>query len=264
MAADGTVKSADRVAELLELLGTHRAGLRMIEIAQELGIAKSSAHGLLQTLTAKEFIVRDELQRYRIGMKLFALSASALDVLDVRQIAKPTMELLAAREHATCNLAVLDGHDVVYIEKVEDAAAAVHVVTRVGTRLPAHVAALGKVLVAELPDSAREDWLAEHDFVGMTEQTRTSAMTFARDLKAYERDGYAVDIHEFHDAINGFAAGVRDSAGTVIAAISLTCLGMKVSREQRARLGNQVREAADEISANLRIGGNASGKVVVR
>jgi DNA-binding IclR family transcriptional regulator len=255
VASDGAVKSAERVAALLELLGERKAPLRLMEVAQALDIPKSSAHGLLQTLVSREFVVRDDLQRYRIGMKLFSLAASALDFLDVRQIARPTMEALAARQHATCNLAVLDGHDVLYIEKVEDRSNPVRLVTHVGTRLPAHVTSLGKVLVAELPEASRQVWLSEHEFSKLTAQTRTTAAAFSRDLAAYSKVGFAMDSHEFHDAINGFAAGIRDSTGSVIAALSLTCLGTKVSAAEQAAIGAQVCEAADEISAHLRSGG---------
>jgi DNA-binding IclR family transcriptional regulator len=259
MAAEtGAVKSAERVTALLELLGERKSPLRLMEIAQALGIPKSSAHGLLQTLLSKGFVVRDDLQRYRIGMKLFSLAASALEFLDIRHVARPTMEALTARLHATCNLAVLDGHEVLYIEKVEDRSNPVRLVTQVGTRLPAHVTSLGKVLVAELPDAARKTWLKEHTFTKLTSQTRTTATAFSRDLLAYEKTGFAVDNHEFHEAINGFAAGVRDSTGTVVAALSLTCLGTAVTAEEQSRIGKQVCEAAEEISQCLRSGVMAS------
>jgi DNA-binding IclR family transcriptional regulator len=253
--SDGPVKSAERVAALLELLGERRTPLRLMDVAQALEIPKSSAHGLLQTLMAKEFVVRDEQQRYRMGMKLFSLAASALGFLDLRELARPTMEGLAERQRATCNLAVLDGHDVLYIEKVEDRSNPVRLVTHVGTRLPAHVTALGKVLVAELPEAAQSLWLSEHEFNKFTEQTRTNRSALAHDLADYERLGYAVDNHEFHDAITGFAAGIQDSTGNVVAALSLTCLAFHLPDEEEAAIGRQVCDAAREISRQLRSDG---------
>jgi DNA-binding IclR family transcriptional regulator len=252
MAVDsGSVKSAERVLALLELLGERKTPLRLIDIVEALKIPKSSAHGLLQTLIAKDFVVRDELQRYRVGMKLFSLAATALEFQDIRHIARPTMETLAKQLHATCNLAVLDGHDVLYVEKVEDPSNPVRVVTQVGTRLPAHVTSLGKVLVAELPEDIAKTWLREHTFTKFTAQSRTSATAFGRDLRAYRQLGFAMDQHEFHDVISGFASGVRDSSGTVVAALSLTCLGSTAEAGEQARIGQAVREAADEISLHL-------------
>jgi DNA-binding IclR family transcriptional regulator len=252
MAVDsGSVKSAERVLALLELLGERKTPLRLIDIVEALKIPKSSAHGLLQTLIAKDFVVRDELQRYRVGMKLFSLAATALEFQDIRHIARPTMETLAKQLHATCNLAVLDGHDVLYVEKVEDPSNPVRVVTQVGTRLPAHVTSLGKVLVAELPEDIAKTWLREHTFTKLTAHSRTSATAFGKDLRAYRRLGFAMDQHEFHDVISGFASGVRDSSGTVVAALSLTCLGSTAEAGEQARIGQAVREAADEISLHL-------------
>lgn len=254
-ASDGAVKSAERVAALLELLGERRTPMRLMEVAQALDIPKSSAHGLLQTLAARGFVVRDDLQRYRIGLKLFSLAATALEFMDIREIARPAMEVLAERERATCNLAVLDGHDVLYIEKVEDRSNPVRLVTHVGTRLPAHVTSLGKVLVAELPPAARKLWLSEHEFSKLTSQTRTSAVQFSRDLKQYENVGYALDLHEFHDAINGFAAPIRDATGSVIAALSLTCLGTRTPEDEQVAIGKRLCDAAEEISLSLQSNG---------
>jgi DNA-binding IclR family transcriptional regulator len=111
----------------------------MIEIAQALDLPKSTTHGLLQTLQAKEFVVRDASQRYRLSLRLFSLAATALELVDLPELARPAMEELSGRTGGTCNLAVLDGHDVLYIEKVENRDSLVRLVTHVGTRIPAHV-----------------------------------------------------------------------------------------------------------------------------
>jgi DNA-binding IclR family transcriptional regulator len=250
--SDGAVKSAERVASLLELLGQRKKPLRLIEIAQALNIPKSSAHGLLQTLVNKELVVRDDAQRYRLGIKLFSLAAAALEPVDIREVARPWMEELCAKTRATCNLAVLDGHDVLYIEKIEDRSSPVRLVTHVGTRIPAHVTALGKVLVGELPQPERKGWLADHPFTRMTDHTRMNATAFSRDLKTYQKNGFAVDDQGLHEAIIGFAAPVRDHTGVAIAALSLTRLGLPVDAEAQAAIGAEVCATASAISRALR------------
>ncbi len=258
---DGAVKSAERVASLLELLGEHRTPMRLIEIAQALEIPRSSAHGLLQTLMAKELVVRDEAQRYRIGIKLFSLAAAAVDLLDIRELARPVMETLCLRTGATCNLAVLDGHDVLYIEKVEDRSSPVRLVTHVGARLPAHVTSLGKVLVGELPLAERNAWLSSHRFDKMTHRTRTNASAFTEDLDAYAVNGFAVDNQEFHEAITGIAAPVRDHTKATVASLSLTLLGRPLHGEAGdEELISAVRESAETISGALQ-GSQQQGSV---
>lgn len=88
----------------------------------------------------------------------------------------------------------------------------------------------------------------------LTERTRTNATAFSRDLRDYTKTGYATDNQEFHDAINGFASGVRDSTDIVVAALSITQLGTTVSRVEQQRIGHQVRDAAEQISENLKYG----------
>ncbi|MFF2028859.1 IclR family transcriptional regulator [Arthrobacter sp. NPDC058192] len=248
---NGFVRSVERVAALLELLSQRKSPMRMIEIAQALDLPKSTTHGLLQTLQAKEFVVRDASQRYRLSLRLFSLAATALELVDLPELARPAMEELSGRTGGTCNLAVLDGHDVLYIEKVENRDSLVRLVTHVGTRIPAHVTSLGKVLIGALPEADREQWLAEHVFERMTGHTITDADAFRKDLQEQARRGYALDNQELHSAITGFAAPVRDHTGKVVAALSLAYLGSSKNTAEQRELGAQVVQAADTVSTAL-------------
>lgn len=250
---NGLVRSVERVAALLELLSERKTPMRMIEIAQELDAPKSTTHGLLQTLLSKGFVVRDNNQRYRLSMRLFSLAATALELVDLPELARPAMEELSGSTGGTCNLAVLDGHEVLYIEKVENRNSLVRLITHVGTRIPAHATALGKVLVGALPEPDRERWLVEHKFEKMTDHTVVDAMAFRQELIAQVKLGYAVDNQELHAAITGFAAPVRDHTGTIVAALSLTYLGAAVSAAGKRNLGGQVVKAAHAVSTALAI-----------
>lgn len=90
--------------------------------------------------------------------------------------------------------------------------------------------------------------------VTVTSRSRTTSTTFARDLAAYRRDGFAVGAREFHDGVHGFAAGVTDRAGAVVAALSLTGLGTRLFRGAWREIGTGVRVAAPEVSRNLTTG----------
>ena len=248
---NGFVRSVERVAALLELLSQRKSPMRMIEIAQALDLPKSTTHGLLQTLQAKEFVVRDDNQRYRLSLRLFSLAATALELVDLPELARPAMEKLSESIGGTCNLAVLDGHHVLYIEKVEHRDSLVRLVTHVGTRIPAHVTALGRVLVGELPEADREQWLSEHEFERLTDHTVTDADAFREELIEQAKRGYAIDNQGLHSAITGFAAPIRDHTGKVVAALSLTHLGSSVPAARKQELGRQVVEAANTISNSL-------------
>lgn len=248
---NGFVRSVERVAALLELLSQRKSPMRMIEVAQALDLPKSTTHGLLQTLQAKEFVVRDDNQRYRLSLRLFSLAATALELVDLPELARPAMEELSGSTGGTCNLAVLDGHHVLYIEKVEHRDSLVRLVTHVGTRIPAHATALGKVLVGALTEVDQNRWLTEHVFERMTDHTITNADDFRKDLLGQAKRGYALDNQELHSAITGFAAPIRDHTGTVVAALSLTYLGSSINAGGKRELGAQVMQAADTVTTAL-------------
>ncbi|VEW10725.1 Transcriptional regulator kdgR [Brevibacterium casei] len=247
----GFVRSVDRVAALLELLSARKAPMRLIEIAQDLDLPKSTAHGILQTLQAKGFIVRDQNQRYRLSLRLFSLAASALEIVDLPELARPAMEQASQETGLTCNLAVLDDHDVLYIEKVEARDGVVRLVTHVGTRIPAHQTALGHVLVGSMPADEQEEWLSRHVFEKATEKTCPDAESYRKVLQKQAKVGYAVDDQGLHAAVTGFAAPVRDRSGRVIAALSLSQLGPQVAAATKRELGQRVLEAAESVTAVL-------------
>lgn len=248
---NGFVRSVERVAALLELLSQRKSPMRMIDIAQALDLPKSTTHGLLQTLQSNEFVVRDNNQRYRLSLRLFSLAASALEIVDLPYLARPAMEQLSRNTGGTCNLAVLDGHHVLYIEKVEPRDNLVRLVTHVGTRIPAHVTALGKVLVGALLEADREQWLSEHEFERITDHTITDPDVFREELIQQVKRGYAIDNQGLHAAVTGFAAPIRDHTGTVVAALSLAHLGASMTAGEKRDLGQQIVEAANIVSAAL-------------
>ncbi|GAB3264071.1 IclR family transcriptional regulator [Arthrobacter pigmenti] len=247
---NGSVRSVERVTALLELLSVRKAPLRLVEIAQALEIPKSTAHGLLQTLVAKNFVVRDS-DHYRLSMRLFSLAATALELVDLRELARPAMQELSSRTGSTCNLAVLDGHEVLYIEKVEDPSSLVRLITHVGARVPAHPTSLGKALVGALPEAERERWINEHTFEKMTENTVDSPEAFRAQLLEQAGRGYAVDQRELHEAISGWAAPVQDHTGKTVAALSLSHLGMDLKGDASREIGEQVCQAAKMVSEAL-------------
>lgn len=247
------MKSARRVVDLLDLLSRSREPLRVRDISDGLGMPTSSTSTLLRTLVSTGIVARDPHGRFHLGLRLLTLANTVLRSFDIRDIARPVMTEAAIRTRSTCNLAILDGHDVVYLEKVQDPNSHVQLVTHVGARLPAHATALGKVFVAELDPSARLEWLRGHEFRVLTPKTATSAADFLTGLDPYPHTGFAVDDEESHPGVMCFGAPVTDYTGHVVAALSLS--GIKGaglgfdSTDDHA--GTETRRVADELSALL-------------
>lgn len=217
------VRSAERVAAVLELLRKSPQPLRHVDVATAIQLPKSSTSNLLDTLVDVGLVRQDD-RGYSLGIRLIELGAAAAERLDLREIARPTLRMLSELGIGTSNLAILQGHDVLYIDKVNNPDQVIQIATRVGGTVPAHMTALGKVLVAALPPHDRDQWVEEHDFVRATDHTITSRVEFRAALDFATVNGYALDDEEQNLRTVCVAAPVRDHAGSTVAAISLTCL----------------------------------------
>lgn len=243
------VRSAERVAAVLDLLRRSAQPLRHADVARAIELPKSSTTNLLDTLVDVGLVRLDD-RGYSLGVKLIELGAAAAERLDLRDIARPTLRQLSELGIGTSNLAILQGHDVLYIEKVNNPNHVIQIATRVGGTVPAHVTALGKVLVAALPPQERALWLHEHAFTPVTEHTITTATGFQQALEFATANGYALDDEEQNLRTVCVAAAVRDHTSTVVAAISLTCLSVDVAGGREIQIDGVVR-GAEQVSALL-------------
>jgi DNA-binding IclR family transcriptional regulator len=243
------VRSAERVAAVLDLLRRSPRPLRHADVAKAMGLPKSSTSNLLDTLVDVGLVRLDD-RGYSLGVRLIELGAAAAERLDIHGIARPMLRQLSELGIGTSNLAVLQGHEVLYIDKVNNPDHVIQIATRVGGTAPAHATALGKVLVAALPPREREQWLREHSFVPVTEHTITSAGEFGHALAFATSKGYALDDEEQNLRIVCVAAPVRDHSGATIAAISLTCLSVDVAGARELQIEAVIR-GAEQVSELL-------------
>jgi DNA-binding IclR family transcriptional regulator len=243
------VRSAERVAAVLDLLRRSQQPLRHVDVATAIGLPKSSTSNLLDTLVDVGLVRFDE-RGYSLGVRLIELGAAAAERLDMRGIARPSLRQLSELGIGTSNLAILQGHDVLYIEKVNNPDHVIQIATRVGSTVSAHMTALGKVLVAALPPDERKRWLKEHNFVRVTEHTITSAAEFQRALEFAAGNGYALDDEEQNLRTVCVAAPVRDHTGATVAAISLTCLSVDVAGGRDIQIAAVIR-GAEQVSELL-------------
>ncbi len=234
---------------MLELLRSSPGPLRHGDVARAIGLPKSSASNLLDTLTDAGLVSRDQ-SGYVLGARLIALGAAAAERLDIRRIARPALETLSKTATGTANLAILQGHEVLYIEKVNNPDHVIQIATHVGGTVPAHMTALGKVLGAALEPLERERWLREHRFTAATPNTITSPDELGRAFDFAAEHGYALDDEEQNLRLACIAAPVTDHAGATVAAISLTCLSLEVRGAWEAQI-SAVLDSARRVSALL-------------
>ncbi len=242
----GALVKVDRVLGLLEREGPRTAS----EIATGLGIDRSTAYRLAQALWRMGWLRYDtRTKRYRLGMRLWELGARAIADLDVRQIARPYMREVVSRTGESCDLAVLDGSDIVYIEVIEGTHE-VRAATQLGERVPAHAVAMGKALLADLSHEERARILPP-TLRRFTPLTAGTLEEFNARADAVRQAGYAVNLGEHNPEAGGMAVPIRDGNGRTVAAIGINVPAARMTEDNIRRLAPILVEAAAAISSEL-------------
>jgi IclR family KDG regulon transcriptional repressor len=250
--ADRVLEGASSVDNALRILRTFSYSeptLGVSELARRLGMGKSTVHRLLQALVRQGFVTRTPEGRYRLGLVVHELGQLVVHGLRLRQVAHPILEQLRFATDETVHLAVLEGAEVVYIERLESAST-MRMFDRAGPRLPASVTSSGKCLLAWAPPDVVEGVIAS-GLVRRAPRTISSEVVFHDALDEVRRRGYAVSVEEGARDIASVAAPVRGSDGSVVAAVSVAGPVLRVNESTLARLVPMVRRAAGQISAGM-------------
>jgi DNA-binding IclR family transcriptional regulator len=240
---------------LLRIGESGSRGLTLAECSAALGYSKPTVHRILRTLAGRGFVSVDgERGRYTLGVANLRLGMAFLEQLDLRQEALPILRDLGERTGETIHLGVLDGSDVVYIEKVESRHA-VRMFSQIGRTMPAHSTGIGKAILAYLPDDELEEALPER-LEARTPATLTDRRRLLDHLAATRRRGYSTDEIENEEGIRCVGAAVFDHTGAVRAGISVAGPESRVTPERMPELGQLVRTAAFEISRRIGFDGS--------
>jgi DNA-binding IclR family transcriptional regulator len=214
------LSSVEHALRLLALLA-ERGAIRVADAASELGVARSSAHRLLATLTQCGFVRQEKPNGpYGPGPALSELGRLTLSQTDVRQVARPALEYLSSATQETVSLLLLHGNRVRFIDCLESPKT-VRVATRTGVVLPAHCTAGGKALLARLrPDELARRYQSRR----LETPTRNSIGSWnglVRELEIVREDGFAVNIGEGELAVSAIGAVIEDSNGAAMAAVAI-------------------------------------------
>jgi IclR family transcriptional regulator, KDG regulon repressor len=243
-----TVRNA---ARLLKVFRSRESDLGVSELARRLSLGKSTVHRLLTTLVAEGLIEQDpRTGNYRLGIVIFELGEAVRVRMDLHVAAGPVLAGLRAQTQESSQVGVLDGHEVVYIERLESAHS-LRLFTETGRRVPAHCTSSGKVLLAYLPESAQQRVLRSAELGAMTQSTITSRAQLLAELDRVRRRGWAEAVNEREIGVGSIAAPVRDSTGAVVAAISIGVPLARCSVMNLRRMAPMIIEAAEAVSRRL-------------
>lgn len=247
----GGVPALERALTVLESLAQSRKGYSASELSRRLNLPKSSVHLILRTLERRGYLQKQAAGgRYRFGMKLVALGRTALDGVELRDEARPALAALVTKTGLTVHMGVLERSEIVIIERVESTSP-VRVVSWVGRRMDLNSTAIGKALIAYLPEAEFEVQVRPSHLSRHNERTIGTMTALRRELDRVLQRGYSTCDEEDEVGVRCVGAPILNAGGHSVAAISVAGTTLQIPVERIPELGEQVKAAAAEISARI-------------
>ncbi|TMK24610.1 MAG: IclR family transcriptional regulator [Actinobacteria bacterium] len=248
-------QSLERGLAILSCFTPKRPVLGIADIADELGMSRSTTHRYVITLVALGYLEQGASRKYRLGLRVTNLGMSALNSTGLREHAHPYLEELRQRTSYTTSLAVLDGTEIVYVDRARSfrrGQGSVDLDLHPGSRLPAHATAMGKILLAHLPEPEQRELLGNLKLSKHGPNTITSKKALREELDEVREEGFAVNDEELAPDLYSIAAPVRNEARDVVAAINVAAPSSMISLEEMVdALTPHLLSTADRISARL-------------
>src|SRR3954451_678654 len=247
----GGVQSLGRAFAILEEIARHREGIGLADLSKRVGLHNSTTFHLAKTLVSLGYVrqARDT-KRYRVGRPLFALAASALDEIEMVNLATPILEDLSRESGESGHFAVRMGDSVVVIARTSGAGA-FQLTDRVGVVRPAHCTALGKIILASLRPDQLKRFLERTEMKPSTKKSITSIPVLLREIAEIKHSGIAFDDGEFNPEVRCIAVPVMDFTGQIVGALGISGPIWRLSTQTLQGHAKTVRAAANRLSAEF-------------
>lgn len=239
-----------KAVSLLELIALAEKPMRFTDVVEACGQPRGTVHRQLAHLVAEGLVDHVADQTYVVGLRLLQLAAKAWSSNDLRSVAAPHLAALQEATQESVHLAVLNGGQVTYLDKMEGKHT-LRMHSQVGKTSPAYCTGVGKAALSMLSPDDLAALAAELDFHRFTQNTIVTPQMLGQDVAAIRNNGYGFDLQEHEIGIHCVAAPVRAPGRNFLAAISVTGPAYRVDVEQLRKWGPLVRETADQISAEL-------------
>ena len=244
------VQSIDRAVKILECFNEENKELRLSEISERLNLNKSTVHGIISTLKYNGFISQDdETQKYKLGIRFVEFGDLVINSMNIRNAALPVIDGVSDKIEETVHVAMLDGVDVVWIEKRE-CTKSIKTSTKIGARLPAYTTADGKMIICYQNKDRIKTYLPKR-IPQHTQNTITNKGEFIRKLEEIKKNGYAIDNEEYVEGLKCVAAPIFDHDGKVRFSLSITGPAFRMKEERIKEMIVVIKEAANEISRRI-------------
>lgn len=223
------IRSVVRAFSILELFTAERPNLSLTEISRELQLDKGTVHRFVRTLISLGYLEQDDVTKtYSLGLRAIRFGLHVLNKNGLRRQALPHLTELARITGCTVNMAVLDGKEILYVARLANRIATPEILSielEVGSRLPAHCTAMGKALLAWLPDDRVQAIMGPEPYYACSSKTITTWDGLRSELKRIRERGYSTNNQELMEGLQCIAAPVFGHEGNVIAAVNIAKMG---------------------------------------
>ena len=251
-ASKSHVPSLERGLTILEILAKSRAGLSLSQVTRQLALPKSSVHCLLRTFENAGYVYKDAAcGKYRVSLSICDLARHALQGISLRDQARQHLRQLSERTGLTVHMAVLEQGACVLIEKVTPPGVS-RTATWIGKQLALHCTAVGKALLAYLPESDAEQLISDQGLIRYNDNTICSIRQLKQELQLIRLRGYALDDEEEEIGVRCLGAPIFNANRDAIAALSIVGDAGQISEDNLSQLCRDVIEAAKQVSEQVR------------
>ena len=245
------VQSLERGLSVIRAFDAEHPSLTLSEVAASTGLSRAAARRFLRTLVQLGYM-RIDGSRFTLRPKILELGYAYLSSLTLPEVAMPHLEQLVSQVHESSSVSELDGDDVVYIARVPTKRI-MTVAISVGTRFPAFVTSMGRVLLSGLSEDDLDRYLTEASFEPLTANTVTDPVRLKEIVLEVGSQGYAIVDQELEEGLRAIAAPIRGSGDAVTAAINVSAHASRVSLEaMRTELLPAMLETARQIESDLK------------
>ena len=245
------VQSLGRAFSILEEVARHREGIGLAELSKLVGLHNSTTFHLAKTMVSLGYMRQErDSKRYRVGRPLFALAASALDEIEMVNLATPVLEDLSRETGESGHFAVRMGDSVVVIARTSGPGA-FQLTDRVGVVRPAHCTALGKIILASLRPDQLKRFLERVELKPSTPKSITEPSVLLREIAEIRRSAIAIDDGEFNAEVRCIAVPVYNFTGDVIGALGISGPIWRMSDPVLKSRAKLVQAAAQRLSAEF-------------
>jgi DNA-binding IclR family transcriptional regulator len=254
-----THQSLGRGLRILEAVADLDGGASLADVARRTDLARSTTHYLMQALVTYGYLRQEPGGRnYQLGLRAWRLSGRSLSIEQTAAVAMPILDELCRLTHESVAIGICQ-NDAVTLVATRDTDGPVRVVQSVGARRPIHCTALGKVLMAWLPDAERARFVKSLRFEQLTPKSIAQRATFERELRRVRSSGYAIDDEEFIVGVRCLAAPVFDEAGQVAMALSVIGPKHRMTHHRLRECRPLVLECARKLGARFGLTSQSCG-----